>query len=79
MLLYHSHEQARSLGSALEYMSGELRVVDVYTVSFAEEASAVFGDVVWDQIHYLNDVITTVRSLYDREFCKFCIVCHIGL
>ena len=65
-----SHQQARSIGSALGHMSGKLRVSDVFAVSFEEDAAALFGDLIWDQAVFLNDVIASVRSLYDREFGK---------
>lgn len=68
VVLKCSYQQARSFGSALLFASGKLAVADIFTVDLAEEASAVFGDTLGDQITFLNDVVVTVKSFYAREF-----------
>jgi hypothetical protein len=63
-----SYQQARSVGSALGFMSGKLAVADVFTVDFEEEATAGFGDLFWEQATFVNDAVVTIRSLYEKEF-----------
>ncbi|CAM9406051.1 unnamed protein product [Ectocarpus sp. 6 AP-2014] len=61
-----SYEQARSLGSQAAgiKLSGPMRRLDVFSLDFLEECTALHGSLVWRHAEFLNHAVEAILDLY---------------
>ncbi|CAM9487282.1 unnamed protein product [Ectocarpus fasciculatus] len=61
-----SYEQARSLGSQAAgiKLSGPMRRLDVFSLDFLEEPTALHGSLVWRHAEFLNHAVEAILALY---------------
>ena len=62
-----SHRQVRSLGSVAYRMEGKQAHLDLFSINFNEEFSALFGSVLDQQTEFVAHTIRTILSLYKES------------